>query len=57
VKLGQPKDDCASIPSQISKDEWAEIALYQQELDHERKAKEIQDYKRKKQHIKDILDK
>jgi hypothetical protein len=34
VKLGQPKDDCVSIPSQITQDEWAEIALYQQELDH-----------------------
>jgi hypothetical protein len=57
VKLGQPKDDCVSIPSQITQDEWAEIAIYQQELDQQRKRKEQDDYKKKKQHIKEILDK
>lgn len=29
VKLGQYKDELASIPSEISDDEWAEIAKYQ----------------------------
>lgn len=57
LKLGQHKEEPELIPSEISQDEWAEIAKYNQEKDAEAKIVAQQEYLRKKRHIKTILDK
>lgn len=48
--------ELASIPSEISDDEWAEITKYQQDKDNEKKRLEIEEQKVKKRNVKAILD-
>lgn len=56
VKMGKKADDQASIPSDITEDEWAEIQRFEAKQFKEDKMKEKKQFQEKKQMVRGILD-
>lgn len=61
LKLGDKRatgefDDAESLPSDLSKDEWDEIVLYQKEQYEEQKKRDQAKFKEKKLNLREVLD-
>ncbi len=57
LKMGQKNEELASIPSEITEDEWAEIQRFHQEQHNEAQRKEKASHMQKRSMVKEILDK